>query len=124
MEPDWKPLEEKLKPAQCAGFMLMGRLNGVNLYKHGLSRHHLNLGDDGRAYRYLERGRFEEIPFEEALAWVAEPLAEKGETLGDAVGRGVQSAPRGGLTRRRLGRTSSAYPARKNRNSITNPFRA
>ena len=81
MEANWKPLEERLKRAQCAGFMFMGRLNGVNLYKHGLSRRYLNLGDDGRAYRYLDRGRFEEIPFEEALAWVVEPLAETGETL-------------------------------------------
>ena len=81
MEPDGKPLEEKLKPVQCAGFMFMGRLNGVNLYKHGLSRRYLNLGDDGRAYRYLDGGRFEEIPFEEAFGWVAEPLAEMGETL-------------------------------------------
>jgi hypothetical protein len=56
-------------------------LNGINLYEQGLSRRYLNLGDDGRAYRYLERGRFEEIPFEEALNWLAEPLTEKGETL-------------------------------------------
>jgi hypothetical protein len=81
MEGIWKPLEKKLKPAQRAGFMFMGRLNGVNLYKHGLTRRYLNLGDDGRAFRYLDRGRFEEIPFEEALAWVCEPLAEMGETL-------------------------------------------
>lgn len=81
MEANWKPLEERLKPAQCAGFMFMGHMNGVNLYKHGLSRRYLNLGDDGRAYRYLGRGRFAEIPFEEALAWVAEPLAGMSETL-------------------------------------------
>ena len=82
MEANWKPLEEKLGCAHCAGFMFMGRMNGVNLYKHGLSRRCLNLADDGRAYRYLlGRGRFEEIPFEEALAWVAEPLAKMGETL-------------------------------------------
>jgi len=81
MEANWKPLENKLTPAHCAGFMFMGRLNGVNLYKHGLSRHYLNLGDDGRAFRYLDRGQFAEIPFEEALAWVVEPLAAMGETL-------------------------------------------
>ena len=81
MEPDWKPLEAKLTTAQCAGFMYMGKLNGVHWYKHGLTRRYLNLGDDGRAYRYLDRGRFEEIRFEEALSWVAEPLAEMGQTL-------------------------------------------
>jgi hypothetical protein len=35
MEANWKPLEDKLTPAHCAGVMFMGRLNGVNLYKHG-----------------------------------------------------------------------------------------
>ncbi len=55
----------------------------MGMYKHGLTRRYLNLGDDGQAhhYHYLDRGRFAEIPFEEALAWVAEPLAEMGETL-------------------------------------------
>lgn len=81
MEANWRPLEEKLDPAQCVGFMFMGLLNGVNLYKHGLSRRYLNLGDDGRAYRYLDRGRFAEIPFEQGLSWVVEPLAAMGETL-------------------------------------------
>lgn len=81
MKADWTPLENRLKPAQCAGFMFMGKLNGVNLYKHGLTRRYLNLADDGRAFRHVDRGRFEEIPFEEALAWVAEPLAAMGETL-------------------------------------------
>jgi hypothetical protein len=79
MEANWKPLEKRLRRAQCAGFMFTGRSSGGNLYKPGLSRRYLNLGDDGRAHRYLERGRFEEIPFEEALNWVAEPLT--GETL-------------------------------------------
>jgi len=84
MQANWKPLEERLGPARCAGFMYMGRLNGINQYKHGLSRRYLNLSDDGRAFRHLDRGRFEEIPFSEALAWVAEPLAAMGETLESA----------------------------------------
>jgi hypothetical protein len=81
MEPSWKPLELTLGAARCAGFMLMGRINGINLYKHGLTRRYLNLADDGRAFRRLGDGRFEEIPFEEALAWVQEPLEGMGETL-------------------------------------------
>jgi hypothetical protein len=84
MQANWKPLEERLGQARCAGFMFMGRINGVNLYKHGLSRRYLNLSDDGRAFRQLDRGRFEEIPFSEALAWVAEPLAAMGEALESA----------------------------------------
>jgi len=61
--------------------MFMGRINSVFLYKHGLSRRYLNLGDDGRAFRYLGKNRFEEIAFEDALLWVSEPLIEMGETL-------------------------------------------
>ena len=38
MEPNWKPLENRLGAARCAGFMFMGRMNGINLYKHGISR--------------------------------------------------------------------------------------
>jgi hypothetical protein len=49
MEPNWRPLENRLGFARCAGFMLMERMNSINLYKHGLSRRYLNLADDGRA---------------------------------------------------------------------------
>lgn len=31
----------------CVGFMYMGRVNGINLYKHGISRTYLNLNDEG-----------------------------------------------------------------------------
>jgi hypothetical protein len=37
MESNWKPLENRLGGARCAGFMFMGRVNGINLYKHGIS---------------------------------------------------------------------------------------
>jgi len=84
VQANWKPLEERLGPARCAGFMYMGRINGINQYKHGLSRRYLNLSDDGRAFRQLDRGRFEEIPFPEAVVWVAEPLTAMGETLESA----------------------------------------
>ena len=43
MEPNWKPIEARLGKARCAGFMFMGRVNGINLYKHGISRTYLNL---------------------------------------------------------------------------------
>ena len=38
MEPNWKPLIDKLGERHCAGFMFMGRVNGINLYKHGIAR--------------------------------------------------------------------------------------
>ena len=81
MEAKWKPLETKLGAPRCAGFMFMGRLNGVNQYKHGLSRRYLLLDDEGLAYEAAGRNEFREIPFDEALARVEEPLKELGETL-------------------------------------------
>ena len=58
---------------RCAGFMFMGRLNGINQYKHGLSRRYLFLDDGGRAYEAAGRNEFREIPFDEALARVEAP---------------------------------------------------
>jgi len=34
LTPNWKPLEAKLAPAQCAEFMWMFRENGVEYFKH------------------------------------------------------------------------------------------
>jgi len=45
MEPNWKPLVDKLGEERCVGFMFMGRVNGINLYKHGIARKYLNLDD-------------------------------------------------------------------------------
>lgn len=81
MEPNWKPLETRLGTAQCAGFMFMGRVHGINRYKHGISRRYLCLDGEGRAYEVRGRDKFREIPFEEALARVEEPLENMGETL-------------------------------------------
>ncbi len=81
MESNWKPLEERLGSARCAGFMFMGRANGINQYKHGISRHYLFLDDEGRAYEAAGRNEFREIPVEEAIARVEAPLQEMGETL-------------------------------------------
>ena len=81
MEANWKPLEARLGAARCAGFMFMGYLNGIHQYKHGLSRRYLFLDDEGRAYEAAGRNEFREVPFDEALARVEEPLKELGETL-------------------------------------------
>jgi hypothetical protein len=56
MEPNWKPLENRLGAARCVGFMFMGRVNGINLYKHGISRSYLNLDDDGNCFVAGKRG--------------------------------------------------------------------
>jgi hypothetical protein len=50
VRPNWKPLERVLGRAKCAGFMFMGQVNGINLYKHGISRSYLNLDDSGNCY--------------------------------------------------------------------------
>ena len=81
MEPNWKPLEARLGPARCAGFMFMGRVNSINQYKHGISRRYLLLDDEGRAHQAFGRNQFREIPFEEALALVEAPLKGLGATL-------------------------------------------
>ena len=80
MESNWKPLEERLGTTRCAGFMFMGRLNGVNQYKHGISRRYLFLDDEGRAYKRIGR-EFRAVSFEEALTMVEAPLKELRETL-------------------------------------------
>ena len=74
MEANWKPLEAKLGALRCAGFMFMGRSNGINHYKHGLSRRYLFLDDGGRAYESAGRTQFRKIPFDEALARVEGPF--------------------------------------------------
>jgi hypothetical protein len=81
MEPNWKPLETQLGPARCAGFMFMGRVNGINQYKHGISRRYLFLDDEGRAYQAAGRSEFREVAVEEALALVEAPLKELGGTF-------------------------------------------
>ena len=81
VESNWKPREERLGSARCAGFMFMGRANGINQYKHGISRQYLFLDDEGRAYEAAGRNEFREIPVEEAIARVEAPLQEMGETL-------------------------------------------
>ena len=81
MEANWKPLEAKLGALRCAGFMFMGRLNGINQYKHGISRRYLFLDDEGRAYEPDGRDEFREIAFEEALGRVEAPPGVLGATL-------------------------------------------
>ena len=62
MEPNWKPLEARLGPARCAGFMFMGRVNSINQYKHGISRRYLLLDDEGLAYQPLDETSSERFP--------------------------------------------------------------
>ena len=81
MEPNWKPLEEKLGKKRCAGFMFMGRVNGINLYKHGIARIRLNLDDLGRCYVCRGNSVYERAEFASELAKLEAGLARIGETL-------------------------------------------
>lgn len=46
----------------------MGRVNGVNLYKHGISRTYLNLDDEGNCYVAGLHGCYMPADFELELA--------------------------------------------------------
>src|SRR5260370_42544605 len=84
VEANWKPLEAKLGALRCAGFMFMGRSNGINHYKLGLSRRYLFLDDVGQSYEADVRNEFREIPFVEAMSRVERPLKDFGDTLDPA----------------------------------------
>jgi hypothetical protein len=81
MKPIWKPLEEKLGPELCVGFMYMGRVNGINLYKHGLARLYLNLDDRGRCYVRHGASGYKNADFSKELSKLIVTLTMLGETL-------------------------------------------
>jgi hypothetical protein len=81
MEPNWSPLEEKLGKKRCAGFMFMGRINGINLYKHGMARMYLSLDDSGQCYVSSGKWRFEKADLAAELGKLETALRELGETL-------------------------------------------
>jgi hypothetical protein len=78
----WSPLESLLGRNRCVGFMFMGRLsNGINQYKHGISRQYVFLDDYGVAYERIHEGGFRRIATSEAIARIEESVQEIGETL-------------------------------------------
>lgn len=81
MQPNWEPLEKLLGRARCAGFMFMGRVNGVSLYKHGITRSYLYLDDDGNCYVKGERGCYFPADFNQELAKLEKCLSIVGATL-------------------------------------------
>ena len=80
MEPNWKPLEDRVGRTRCAGFMYMGRTNGINLYKHGIARLYLALDDHGECFVQRD-SRYERADFEVELAKIEASLKEIEETL-------------------------------------------
>lgn len=47
--------------------MYMGRVNGINLYKHGITRTYLNLDDEGTCYIATGSGYYRRADFESEL---------------------------------------------------------
>jgi hypothetical protein len=77
--PDWDPLEKVLPLEHCAGFMFMGYSGAIRLYKHGFTRHYLNVDPDGHTYWYNERlDSYYRIAKELAIEYVFEGLEEAG----------------------------------------------
>jgi hypothetical protein len=61
--------------------MFMGRINGVNRYKHGITRTYLNLDDRGRCYEIGERGTCTLANWEAELEKLEAALLQLGATL-------------------------------------------
>lgn len=59
---NWTPLEQKLETELCAEFMWMFRENGVEHYKHIVTRRYLRLDGDGRCLAWTDNG-LKEVPF-------------------------------------------------------------
>ena len=102
MKPIWVPLEKRLGRDRCAGFMFMGRVNGINLYKHGVTRTYLNLDDDGNCYVYRGNWRYEPADFSAELGKLEASLKEQGETLdslydGDYIARKTEALRKAGI---------------------------
>ena len=76
-DPEWGPLETAVPPEHCGGFMFMGHGRTpdgapIMLYKHGITRHYLNLTRDGQAWEYAG-GMYGVIPLPVALMNVYGP---------------------------------------------------
>ena len=81
VEANWKPLEKRLGTERCAGFMFMGRVNGINRYKHGISRSYLNLDDEGNCYIAAEPGCYLPGDFDREVAKLEQCLKSLQTTL-------------------------------------------
>jgi len=81
MNPVRNPLEEKLGPDRCVGFMHMGCVNGVHQYKHGITRTYINLDDQGNCYVWNQTLGFVNADFEVELSGLEADLRKCNETL-------------------------------------------
>jgi hypothetical protein len=61
---NWAPIEGLLGAIDCAKFMWMYQLEGLEHYKHIETRRYLRLDKDGKCYVPAEAG-WKEVPFED-----------------------------------------------------------
>ena len=61
--------------------MFMGRANGINLYKHGITRTYLYLDDDGNCYAAGKGGCYLPADFEQELSKLERLLKGLATTL-------------------------------------------
>ena len=80
-EANWTPLEGRLGRKRCVGFMYMGRMNGINLYKHGVTLTYLNLDDEGNCYIATGSGCYSLADFEFEVKKLEETLKDLRATL-------------------------------------------
>jgi hypothetical protein len=97
VEANWKPLENRLGAARCAGFMFMGRVNGINLYKHGISRSYLYLDDNGNCYAPGKPGCYLPANFEQEISKLVERLKALRATLETSYDEGFMAQKRKAL---------------------------
>ena len=81
MEANWNPLEKRLGRGRCVGFTYMGRVNGINLYKHGITRTYLNLDDDGTCFIAAGSGCYSHADFDCEVKQLEETLKGLHATL-------------------------------------------
>ena len=61
--------------------MFMGRVNGINRYKHGITRTYLNLDDEGNCYLPQGRGTYVPADWNTELGKLESSLVALGCTL-------------------------------------------
>jgi hypothetical protein len=80
-EPDWEPLEKVVPLKWCGGFMFMGYSGHIRLYKHGLTRHYLNVDHLGQTYLYdSDADDYYKVPKKRAIDIAFEGIEEMGYT--------------------------------------------
>jgi len=83
MEAVWAPLEKRLGKARWVGFVFMGCVNGINRYKHGITRTYVNLDDEGNCYVPRGNGTFAPADCDTELGKLETSLIALGWTLAD-----------------------------------------